>query len=113
MLKGNFMSGKINYHHRLYLGNNISESKLNKLKKRLEKKPLFCDAYLITVSRNPSDQLEFFPAKQLVQKYYSQYPVYVIGIAADYEEAVSLIEKIVQECLQSRGDCALKEYLLC
>lgn len=107
------MSGKINYHHRLYVGNSISASKLNKLKKRLEKTPHLCDAYLITISRNPSDQLEFFTAKQLVQKYYSQYPVYVIGIASDYEEAMTLIEKIVQECLQSRRDCALKEYLSC
>lgn len=107
------MSSKINYHNRLYLGDSIQKSKLDKLRKRLDKKPLSCDAYLITISRNPSDQLEIFSAKQLVQNYYNQYPVYVIGITSDYNEAVALVEQIVQECLSTRGDCALKEYLLC
>lgn len=107
------MSGKLEYHHRLYLGTSISESKLDKIKKTLEKHPLRSNVFLITISRNSSDQLEIFSARQLVQNYYDKYPIYVIGIASDYEEAVAMIEKIVQECLQVRGDCALKEYLLC
>ncbi len=107
------MSGKLEYHHRLYLSESISESKLDKIKKRLKKQPLLSNVYLITISCNPSDQLDIFSAKQLVQDYYKEHSVYVIGIASDYNEAVALIETIVQECLQTRGDCALKEYLLC
>ena len=107
------MSDKLQYHHRLYLGESISESKLDKIKRRLKKRPLLSTVYLLVVSRNQSDQLEIFQAKQLVQNYYAKYPVYVVGIASDYEEAVVLVEQIVQECLRERGDCALKEYLLC
>lgn len=107
------MSGKLEYHHRLYLGESISDSKLDKIKKTLENHPLRSNVFLITISRNSCDQLEIFSARQLVQNYYHKYPVYVIGIASDYEEAVAMIEKIVQECLRVRGDCALKEYLLC
>lgn len=107
------MGGKLKYHHRLYLGESISESKLDKIKKRLKKQPLLSNVYLITIANNPHNQLDIFSAKQLVQKFYDQYPVYIVGIASDYEEAVTLIETIVQECLQVRGDCALKEYLLC
>ena len=107
------MSKKLEYHHRLYLGESISESKLDKIKKKLEKKPLFCNAYLVTISHNSNDQLDVFSAKQLVQSFYDNYPVYVIGITSDYNEAVKLIEQIVKECLQARGDYALKEYLLC
>lgn len=107
------MSGKLEYHHRLYLGAGISEAKLDKIKKTLENHPLRSNVFLIAISRNSSDQLEIFSARQLVQNYYNKYPVYVIGIASDYEEAVAMIEKIVQECLNARGDCALKEYLLC
>ncbi len=107
------MGEKITYHHRLYLGESMTEMKLDKLKKRLEKKPLLCDVYLIAISRNPSDQLDIFPARQLVQNYYSNYPVYVIGMASDHSEAVGLVEQIVQECLEVREDCALKEFLLC
>lgn len=107
------MEDKIIYHSYLYLGDDISEAKLDKIKKRLKDKPLLCKAYLITVSRNPVDQLEILSAKQLVQNYYSRFPVYVVGIAYDYDAAVGLVERMVQECLQTRGDCALKEFLLC
>ncbi len=107
------MTEKFQYHPRLYLGESISESKLDKIKKRLKKQPLLSSVYLITVSENPRDQLDIFAANQLVQKFYSKHPVYVIGIASDYEEAVAIIEIIVQECIKARGDCALKEYLLC
>lgn len=107
------MEDKIIYHPFLYLGDDISEAKLDKIKKRLKDKPLLCNAYLITVSRNPVDQLEILSAKQLVQSYYSSYPVYVVGIACDYDTAVGLVERMVQECLKARGDCALKEFLLC
>jgi len=107
------MTNKLQFHPTLYLGESISESKLDKIKKRLQKQPLFSNAYLLTVSQNHSDQLDIFAAKQLVQSYYKKYPVYVIGIASDYNEAVELVEKIVQQCLQARGDCALKEFLLC
>ncbi len=107
------MSSNIVYHPNLYLGEGITTAKLDKIKKRLEKKPLFCDVYLLMISRNPSDQLEIMAAKQLAQKYYSAHPVQVVGVAQDHSGAVALVEQIVQECLESRGDCALKEYLLC
>lgn len=107
------MNMKLEYHHRLYLGDGISESKLDKIKKRLETKPLLSGVCLITLSGNPGGQLDIFQAALLVQKHYAKGNVYVVGIAAGYDEAVGLVEKIVQECLQERGDCSLREYLLC
>lgn len=107
------MASKLDYHHKLYIGESISSGELDKIKKKLQKKPLFCDVFLIAVCRNPHDQLEIFAARELVQKYYITHPVYVVGIAKSHGEAVELVEQIVQECLKARGDCALKEYLLC
>ena len=72
-----------------------------------------CGLFLITVSRNPSDQLEIIQTRQLAQRYYNKFPPYVAGIAAGYDEALEVVEELVKECLKARGDCALKEYLLC
>jgi len=105
------MSRKIAYHRKLYISDGISQSKLDKIKKKLEKKPLFCSEYLVTFSSNPTEQLDIFSARQLAQSYYLKYPICIVGIAPDYEEAVGLVETIVQECLQARGDCSLREYL--
>lgn len=107
------MERKLTFYPELYLGESISSDKLDKLKEKLIKKPLFSALYVIALSQNPSDQLEIYAARQLAQSYYSKYPPYIIGITANYDEAVSLVEKIVQECIKERGDCALKEYLLC
>lgn len=107
------MARKFIYSPRLYLGESISEKKLDKIKKRLETKPLRANVYLLTFAHNPEDQLEFFDARQLVLPHYEDYIFHVIGIASDWEEAASLVEQIVQECLTARGDCSLKEYLSC
>ena len=107
------MSQKIQYLSNLYLGESISEKKLDKIKAKIDRHPILSGVWLIAISRNPKDQLEILSARQLEQKYYDKYPIQVIGIAASYEEAVAVVEKMVQECLAQRGDCALKEYLLC
>ncbi|MCM1025951.1 MAG: hypothetical protein NC432_05920 [Roseburia sp.] len=107
------MAVRLTYHQALYLGKSIRQEKLEKIKEKLEKKPLSAKVFLIAISRNPIDQLEIYQAKQLAQRYYEKYPPYVVGIAGDYNEAVEMVEKLVQECLKERGDCALKEYLLC
>lgn len=107
------MAVKLNYRPDLYLGESIREEKLDKIKKKLENKPLLSGVFLIALSRNPSDQLEIYSARQLAQKYYAEHPPYVVGIAGAYDEAVAMVERMVRECMEKRGDCALKEYLLC
>lgn len=113
VLKEPHMALGIMYHPKLYLGGSIQEEKLDRIKKRLEKRPVFSGVFLVSLSRNAYDQLEIYEAKQLCQSYYQKYPPYVVGIAGNREEALQLVEQIVTECLRERGDCALKEYLRC
>lgn len=107
------MAGRIKFAQNLYLGEGITPEKLDKLKKRLNKKPLLADVYLITPAGNPADQLDIFDARQLVQPHYKDEEFLVLGMASDYEDALKLIEQITRECLENRGDCNLREYLLC
>ena len=46
------MAGKLTFAPNLYLGESIASEKLDKLKKRLEKKPLLANVYLITPAKN-------------------------------------------------------------
>lgn len=107
------MSAGLRYHPRLYLGESINVKKLDKIKARLENRPLFSRTFLVTVSRNPSDQLEIYAARQLAQSYYQKKPPYVVGLAGSHKEAVELVVRLTEECLKNRGDCCLKEYLQC
>ena len=102
------MAGKLKFAQNLYLGEGIAPEKLDKLKKRLNKKPLLANVYLITPARNPADQLDIFDAR-----HYKDEEFLVLGMASGYEDALQLIERVTGECLKARGDCNLREYLLC
>ncbi|MBR1854205.1 MAG: hypothetical protein IJ794_13860 [Lachnospiraceae bacterium] len=107
------MKNKLCFSSQLYLGEGIEEKELGKIKHKLIRKPLSAKVYVLTFAKNPQDQLEFFDARQLVLPYYEEQPIKVIGIAKDYGDALHLVEQITEECLQTRGDCKLKEYLRC
>ena len=107
------MDKKFVYAPKLYLGDGIKAKNLDKIKKKLENKPLFANVFLLTFATAESDQLEFFDARILTKRHYEGYVPYIIGIAADKREAIELVEQIVKECLEKRGDCSLREYLSC
>lgn len=94
----------------LYVGESVNNP--DKLIHKLQKHSRFLNAYVIILSRNPSDQLEIHKAGFLSQKYYRDNPPRVIGIAGDYDEAVELVRRIAEEVYAAQGNCRLKEYLL-
>ncbi len=107
------MTINLRYHPNLYLGESVSKQDINSIKRRLERKPLMANLYLITMSNHASDQLEIYASGQLLQKYYKKRVPLVIGIAGSHGEALCLVETLVKECFEKRGDCALKEFLKC
>ena len=107
------MALSLKYHHKLYHSDSMTEYDLTRIKQQLEQCVLFSDVYLITPAANKQDQLEFFRSRQLIQPYYSDRSITVIGIAENYSEAIGLIQRITQDCLTERGDCLLREYLSC
>lgn len=107
------MSTNITFSSHLYVGESMSDRKLDKIKTKLLKKPISCGAYVITLSKNVHDQLDIIQTRQLAQRFYQNYELRVVGIASNRDEAVELVEKMLQNCIKERGDCRVKEYLLC
>ena len=92
----------------LYIGDNITNPA--KIKRKLKLHAGLVSVYVITIAPGP-DQLEIFHSAYLKQKYYRYHPPIIVGIASGYDEAVEIIMKITQECLDTAGNCNLKEYL--
>ena len=107
------MAVHIKFHSGLYLSDGITPKELDKIKTNLQKRPLFSNVYLLTPAENEVDMLEFFESKLLAQPHYQDKDIFVIGITRTYGEALNMVEYIVRECLDSRGDCSLREYLSC
>ena len=102
---------KLEFSPKLYWGEGMNPSDLDGLKKELTESPLLSDVFLLTLPENDSDQIDFFSSKYLIQRFYGEHAVRVIGITRDREDAVSLVMKITEDCLALRKDCSLKEYL--
>lgn len=103
---------QLEYYPRLYLSEGINREKLEKLKNVLATKPKKTGVYLLALPHNASDQLDIYEAKYLERKYYDKNPLYIIGIAADYNEAVGIVEQIAGEAWAARGDAQLRKYLM-
>ena len=95
------------FYKHLYIGDTVTNPAKIKWKLKHHAGTM---AYAITVAHG-NDQLKIFHSAYLKQKYYRYHPPVIVGIASDYDEAVNIVVKITQECLEATGDCRLKEYL--
>ena len=105
---------RITYRYQLYLSDSINYGDIFKIKHNLNTSPLNADVYLITRSINENEQLDIFHSKYLPQKFYNKHdkPIHVFGITKTKEEALTIVEKIAQECLAARGDANIIKYLI-
>lgn len=106
------MSKKLTFSEKLYIGESIDIRKLDKIKKSLCNAPVLTKFFLITISTNPAEQLDIIESKYLTYTYYNTHPLHVVGLAKSNSEAVRLVQKIVQDCLDTQGDVDLKMFLL-
>ena len=98
------------FHNNLYLGESIKHPELVKWKLRVAAGQF--KVHLLVISQNGNDQLECFHNALLKQKFFRRQDLYVVGIAANYDEAVALIQRIAEECVKETGTGNIKEFLL-
>ena len=102
---------KLTYYYNLYLSTSLDkpstkesileELKENKLDKRL---------YVLVLSKNPDNNLEFFKVSYLQQEIYQEQSFFVVGVAKDYEEAKDLVLKITKDVVTYTGEAKIREY---
>lgn len=98
------------FYDHLYVGESIKNPTRTKFKIRVCAGQF--NVHLITLSQNGSNQLECFHNGLLKQKVFRRQDLYVIGIAANYGEAIDLIRRITEECVKATGTADIKSYLL-
>ena len=104
---------KVIFSSSLELGDGMKAKKLDKLKKKIEEKPMFAREYLVYLSENKTGELEVMKANQLVFSYYDSHPISAVGLFKEYDQAIDWITQITKECIKERGDCKLKEFVKC
>ena len=55
---------------------------------------------------------EIYPTIQFKQPAFPEQELFVVGITKGYDEAVELVEQIVQEVYDQTGTCDIRSYIL-
>ncbi len=99
----------IKFYKNLYISDSIHH--VNRIKWKLRTGTGQLNIYLVTIS-NSSDQLECFHNSLLKQPIYHKLNIRVVGIASGYDEAIAMIQLILNDVLTKTGNADMKTYLL-
>ena len=99
------------YYYALYMDDKLLPKKKQILRK-LEKREWQFEKYLIVLTQNERNHLEFYNSVLLTQKGMEQENLFVVGIASGYEEALELVSKITQEVYDETKETDIRNYIL-
>ncbi len=99
------------YYHNLYLSDSLI-SKKEEIINKLENNQWQLSKYLLVLSNNKNNHLEFFDSALLLQNVMPKENLFIIGIADSYGSAVDMVQKIIEEVYDKMGNTDIRSYLL-
>lgn len=97
------------YSH-LFVGEKAKKQKRQIIGK-IRKKILQSEVHVITLAENGENLFDIYPSEMLLTPYYKEKDFYIIGIAADYWEALDVARDIVDAMYQKTGTCCWSEFV--
>ena len=94
----------------LYVGAEAEKEKSN-IVKNIKRYKFQLDVYVLCLADVPGNIMDIYPSYVLNQKYYKNKKLFVLGIAKSYNEAMSVMEKIIMDCYEKTGGFDLKEFV--
>lgn len=101
---------KINWYDHLYVGSR-AKKKRYQIIQAIRNSRGMTGAYVITPSLNGNNILDIYPAAQLAAPWYRDETFFIVGIAANYWEALEVVRQIVDEMYRNTGGFDLTRYL--
>ncbi len=99
------------YYHDLYVSKRIG-TKVTEVIAKLEKDEVQFNKYLITITKNEKNHLEFFDSILFLQKIFEDDDLFVVGIAEGYKDAIRLVKEITEEVYEATKSTNIRKYLL-
>ena len=99
------------YYFNMYISEELKDKK-GEILQKLEGNQIQLNKYVIVLSKNEKNHLEFFDAALLRQDIFEKDSLFLVGIGEGYSGSLKLIEKITQEVLNESGGTDIRGYLL-
>lgn len=100
----------VEWSNHLYVGEKAAKKK-HRYQKDVESGKFQPGLYLITPSASDRDLLDILPACELLQPYYRDRRISILGLALGRNEALELVRKLVTDCYLETGDFQIAEWL--
>lgn len=99
------------FYANLYVGESL-EKKKDKIIKKLQAGKFQLSCYVIALTENPENQIEFFDSVLLLQRNYKKLKLFIVGLASCYTEAVDLVQQMTEDTYSHQGNANIREYIL-
>lgn len=104
-------SEKLLWSASLYTGDEIRRYE-KKIRKKLNAGKTVIGHYLITIASNGKDELDIIPTSLLAQQALCGHLPMIVGLAYDRKEAMELVVRIVNDCMEKTGRPEIRKWLL-
>lgn len=94
----------------LYIGDEIFDS-FKAVREKLDRGEPVIRAWLLTKPANPVNQLEIMSCRYLVQEACREHVPEIIGMALDRSEAVRMILRMTEACVERTNGADLRAFL--
>lgn len=98
------------FYRNLYVSESLKKKK-DKIIQKMKQGKYPLTIYILALIEEGENQMEFYSAALLRQKVVSDDGIFVVGIAADYDDAVYLVEDIAKEVYEKTGDLDIRSYI--
>ena len=93
----------------LYLTDKTAKKK-DKIIRKANRGMGMVSIYLITLASNPENLFDIYHAPHRKQPAYDKQDHFLGGIASGYEEALELVQRMVEDIYRKTGGFAVREY---
>lgn len=98
------------FYKELYVSESLTKKK-DRILKRLKEKRYPVNIYLIVLIEEGPNQLEYYSTALLKQSLLCDRAQFVVGIAAGYDDALYLVEEIVENVYKETGGADIRSYI--
>lgn len=98
------------WYHNLFMGEKARKKKY-KIIWKIKHNAGLVNIYVITTATNPQNLLDIYPSWVLMQPYFRELDTQIIGIACGYEEAITVVQNIIETMYSETGGFDIRNFM--
>lgn len=101
---------QMKFYCNIYVSEELKKKK-EKIMQKLKHNKMQPFVYVITLAQGRQNHLEFYSSLLLKQHIYEETPLFVVGIAVGYDDALYMMEEIVKDVYNETRDADIRGYI--